>query len=569
MSKSSGPQYPSDSDLLSQVRFDPAHGKVWFNEQRMLLFHASGMGLLRKELIETLGLQRARGLLMRFGFDAGFKDAALARKLRPEITTADAFLVGPRLACIKGLVQVEPLELSFDLSSGAFIGRFEWTESYEAETHLQHFGTSAEPVCWTLIGYSSGFTSYYMGRRILFKEEVCAGCGSAHCRIIGKPAEEWSDRAELEKLYEPDLVAEELLALRTQVSELQETVRASRAAPAGAVSFIGRSPGFLKARDLIKRGAASRASVLLLGETGVGKEVFARSLHALSERAERPFVAVNCASIPSDLIASELFGVERGAFTGATVSREGKFERADGGTIFLDELVELTPGAQAALLRVLQEGELERVGGSFVRKIDVRVVAATNEDLKEAVRKGRFRADLFYRLNVYPVTIPPLRERTEDIPLLARHFLGKFHALYKKTTLGISDRAMRSLKNYAWPGNIRELENMIERGVILTDHNRTIDIDSLFTSPPDEDAGHTLSAQTGGLRLEQDNPSPRSPYDELSVRLLNEGFSITDFESAITRNAMALAKDNVTHAARLIGMTRAQLAYRLEKLKED
>ncbi|MBS0370152.1 MAG: sigma 54-interacting transcriptional regulator [Proteobacteria bacterium] len=569
MSKSCSPQYPSDADLLSQVRFDPAHGKVWFNEQRMLLFHASGMSLLRKELIETLGLERASGLLMRFGFHAGFKDAALARKLRPEITTADAFLVGPQLACIKGLVQVEPLELSFDLSTGAFIGRFEWTESYEAEAHQQQFGLAAEPVCWTLIGYSSGFTSYYMGRKILFKEETCAGCGAAHCRIIGKPAEEWGDRAELEKFYEPDSVAEELLALRTQVSELQETVRAARSSPTDSVSFIGRSAGFLKAKNLIERGAKSRASVLLLGETGVGKEVFARSLHALSDRSAQPFVAVNCASIPSDLIASELFGVERGAFTGANVSREGKFERADGGTIFLDEVVELTPGAQAALLRVLQEGELERVGGTFVRKIDVRVVAATNEDLQEAVKKGKFRADLFYRLNVYPVSIPPLRERAEDIPLLARHFLGKFHALYKKTTLGISDRALRALKNYGWPGNIRELENMIERGVILTDHNRSIDIDSLFASPPDEDAGHTLVSQTGALKLDSERPPARSPYDELSVRLLNEGFSISDFESAITRNAMALANDNVTQAARLIGMTRAQLAYRLEKIKGE
>jgi len=566
MSKPHGPQYPSDDDLLSQVRFDPVAGKIWFNEQRVLMIHASGMSLLRKELIETLGVPRARGLLMRFGFHAGFKDAELTKTLRPNFTTDDAFLAGPRLACIKGLVHVEPLELSFDLESGSFIGRFEWTDCYEADAHLQHFGVSDEPVCWSLIGYSSGFTSYYMGRKVLFKEEECAGCGSAHCRIIGKPAEEWDDCAELEKLYQPDSVAEALFALQSQISELQETVREYQSKPSDMPRLIGNASAFLKAKDLVKRGAASRASVLLLGETGVGKEMFARSLHALSDRADKPFVAVNCASIPTDLIASELFGVERGAFTGASVSREGKFERADGGTIFLDEVIELPPGAQAALLRVLQEGELERVGGTTVRMVDVRVVAATNEDLLDAVHQGRFRADLFYRLNVYPIQIPPLRDRVDDIPMLAKHFVGKFHALYKKSTMGISDRAMRALKQYRWPGNIRELENMIERGVILTDQNRSIDVESLFASPPpEEDPGHRLT-RTGGLAPERGDVE-HSPYDALCTRMLSEGFSHDDFEAAITRNAMALAADNVSQAARLMGITRARMAYRLEKLK--
>ena len=187
-----------------------------------------------------------------------------------------------------------------------------------------------------------------------------------------------------------------------------------------------------KCADLLEKASQSKVSVLLEGETGVGKEAFAKGLHAGSRRADQPFVAVNCACIPPELVESELFGVEKGAFTGAVQSKPGKFERAHSGTIFLDEIIELSPRAQAALLRVLQEGELERVGGSQTRKIDVRVVAATNENLLEAVQQGRFRADLYYRLNTFPVFIPPLRERRQDIPLLIQYFLKKYTALYQK-----------------------------------------------------------------------------------------------------------------------------------------
>ncbi|MEG0057923.1 sigma-54 interaction domain-containing protein, partial [Hafnia sp.] len=266
----------------------------------------------------------------------------------------------------------------------------------------------------------------------------------------------------------------------------------------------------------------------------VGKEAFARGIHNSSQRKEQPFVAVNCACIPPDLIESELFGVEKGAFTGATQSRMGKFERAHNGTIFLDEVIELSPRAQAALLRMLQEGEFERVGDSRTRQVDVRIVAATNEDLEQAVKDGTFRADLYYRLNIFPVIIPPLRERREDIPLLINHFLSRFENMYDKTLKGLSDKAKNFVMKYDWPGNIRELENLLERATLLTDHQQEIKLDSLFPQLKDQD------------KKEQAQPSSFSNIDDL----FSENFSLDVFEQEIIRTAMDKSRQNVSEAAR-------------------
>jgi formate hydrogenlyase transcriptional activator len=213
--------------------------------------------------------------------------------------------------------------------------------------------------------------------------------------------------------------------------------------------------------------APTEATVLIRGETGTGKELLARAVHDRSRRKDRPLVKVNCGSIPSGLMESELFGHEKGAFTGATQRRIGRFELANGGTIFLDEVTELPSDTQVKLLRVLQEGEFERVGSSQTMKVDVRVIAATNRDLHGAVRSGTFRSDLFYRLNVFPLEVPSLRERREDIPLLVNFFLSKFGKKLGKEIRGVAQRGMESLKQYSWPGNIRELQNVVERAVIV------------------------------------------------------------------------------------------------------
>ncbi len=232
--------------------------------------------------------------------------------------------------------------------------------------------------------------------------------------------------------------------------------------------IIGESPAMVQAKRLVEQVATTDATVLILGETGVGKELFARAIHNLSARSERPLVKVNCAALPSNLIESELFGHEKGAFTGATSQRQGRFELAEGGTIFLDEIGELPLELQAKLLRVIQEGEFERLGGSRTIKTDIRIVAATHRDLAQMIEAGEFRDDLFYRLNVFPLTIAALRHRRDDLPQLISHFVHKFAKKLSKSIETIPESVQAALQGYDWPGNIRELQNIIERAVILS-----------------------------------------------------------------------------------------------------
>ena len=233
--------------------------------------------------------------------------------------------------------------------------------------------------------------------------------------------------------------------------------------------IVGNSPALKRVLELVEKVAPFESTVLLLGETGTGKELIAHAIHRGSPRSDRPFVKVNCAALPAELIASELFGHEKGAFTGAMQQRIGRFEAANGGTIFLDEIAELSPEIQVALLRVLQEREFERVGGNRTIKTDVRVIAATNKDLWREVSEGRFRMDLFYRLNVFPVHVPALRERVSDIPVLVEYFAARFAARTGKTITQIDKHSLFALQQYSWPGNIRELQNVVEHSVILAD----------------------------------------------------------------------------------------------------
>ena len=546
------------TDLTDLIRFSHEDGKVWFGEQRMLLMHVSAMAAFRRELLNSIGVERAKGFFLRLGYQSGLKDAELSRRLRPNCSDIDIFLTGPQLHSLKGMVKANPLKIDIDQKNGHFYAEIEWLNSWEVEVVKTELGQMDEPACWSLLGYACAFTSSFMGREIIFREVSCRGCGDDRCLIIGKPAQDWEDHEEFAQYFKAEPIIEQLYSLQSQVNSLRSNLDRQQ----GQYYGIGQSASYKEACIKIDKAAQGKVSVLLLGETGVGKEVIARSVHLRSKRAEQPFIAVNCAAIPQELIEAELFGVEKGAFTGANQSRAGRFERADNGTIFLDEVVELTPRAQATLLRVLQEQELERVGGSQTHKVDVRVIAATNESLEKAVNDGRFRADLFYRLSVFPVNIPPLRERSEDIPLLVEHFLQKFHDDYSKRTLGLSDKAWDYLYKYNWPGNIRELENAIERGVILTESNETISVDSLFASTMEQlQANNDGHVNADGVIVKSSEKDKDNWVDDV----FESKISLDDVEKTLTVRAMAKAKDNISGAARLLGVTRPALAYRLKK----
>jgi len=560
MSRRRSPNLLENNDLRAKLHFCSETGQIWLHEHRMLLVHAEAQAALRKELIDTLGMRRAQGLLTRMGYASGVRDAELARSRNPEDSDLESFMTGPQLHTLEGIVRVTPIKVELDRKVGSFYGEFVWENSWEGQWHRHFFGIHNEPVCWTQIGYACGYTSAFMGRPILYKEVECIGMGRDNCRIIGKPIAEWDDADQYGHLFTPESITDQLLDLQTQLVQLRSNLGAQE----GLSSDLkGNSPGFRAAYDLLKKAANSRITVLLLGETGVGKEMFARALHESGPRRDRPFVAVNCAAIPHELIESELFGVEKGAYTGAQASRPGRFERADGGTLFLDEIGDLPPAAQCKLLRVLQEGELERLGGERTRAIDVRVVAATNGNLRELIAAGRFRSDLYYRLNAYQITIPPLRERKEDIGLLAKSFLEKYSAIHAKKLRGFTDKAKRALLTYPWPGNIRELQNMIERGVILAPGGTRIEVNHLFSSCPADQPGEFALDRNGDI-----NVNNWEAGANLCETVFNGILTLDQVEAMLLETAVDKARGNLSSAARMLGLTRPQLAYRLKRLHE-
>jgi DNA-binding NtrC family response regulator len=303
----------------------------------------------------------------------------------------------------------------------------------------------------------------------------------------------------------------------------------------------GRSAPMQEIFSTIERVAPTRATVLLAGESGVGKDLIARAIHFHSPRRDRPFVKINCTAIPENLMESELFGYEKGAFTGAAVSKPGKFEQADSGTVMLDEIGDVPPSIQVKLLRVLQEREFERLGSNKTLHTDVRVIAATNQDLRAALEQGTFREDLYYRLNVVPISIPPLRERRDDIPFLAEHFVRSIGAENGRPAHSLTDAAIKKLADYHWPGNVRELQNVIERALVLS-------------------TGETLDADD--IRLET---SPR-PRPQSGDHMLPEGMTLDEYEQSIIREALQRADGNKSQAARLLGLTRNALRYRLAQM---
>ncbi len=347
-------------------------------------------------------------------------------------------------------------------------------------------------------------------------------------------------------------------------ADLVERVKASLATPAEApekpktrakapakktrakVSFIGEAPNVQRLKERLPRVAKNRAPVFIQGESGTGKEVLARQIHLMSDRAEGPYVTINCANLPRELVESHLFGHRKGAFTGAIDDMVGAFERAHGGTLLLDEITEVEPAVQAKLLRVLQEREFQRVGTTEPQKVDVRVIATSNRNVGEAIAEGVFREDLYHRLSVFPLMVPPLRERISDVPLLAKHFVHKYCELYGLPEKTISRDLMRRFKSHPWPGNVRQLENMVQRGVILSADEDVIEVEHVF----DEFFAEAEANGTGRL-----------PDEKMQT--------IEDMERYMILQALSESGNNQQLAAERLGISARTIRNKLRKYREE
>lgn len=339
-----------------------------------------------------------------------------------------------------------------------------------------------------------------------------------------------------------------ILRKELDVNRLREENRSLREALGQRYQFsniVAYSPKMQEVLGTVERVAPTNSTVLLGGESGVGKDLIARAIHQHSRRASEAFIKVNCTAIPENLLESELFGYERGAFTGANMTKPGRFELADKGTIFLDEIGDVPGSIQVKLLHVLQDRQFERLGGTKTLKVDVRVIAATNQDLRAALEQGTFREDLYYRLNVVPISIPPLRERKEEIPYLADYFIDRFARESGKPLTGITPPALKTLMDFHWPGNVRELENIIERAVALS-------------------AGTVIDV--GDIHLDVSRPGPSASTAPDATPFPPAGVTLEHFEDEIIREALRRANGNKSQAARLLGLSRNALRYRLAKI---
>lgn len=560
---------PGEIDALAMVSFNPEDGRIWFNHRRMMMLDTASFATLRDSLIRNLGLRAARALLTQVGYRSGVGDAEMLRRDFPR-DFRERSRIGPWFHGVAGIAKVEPVHTDFRPDEGYFQGEFLWRHSVEADAHIHKQGLGAEAACWMEAGYATGYLSTVCGRLILVREIECRAMGSPVCRSLARPTTEWGD-------IETDLHYLGLQGTELVGGSPSRTAALWKASDATGDEreVVGESAALRAATTLMRKVAPTQATVLFTGESGVGKELFARVLHHTSRRADGPFVAINCAAIPDSLIESELFGVARGGFTGAVQDRPGRFERARGGTLFLDEIGTLSLAAQAKLLRVLQEHEVERVGGTRTVKVDARIVAATNINLREAVARGEFREDLYFRLNVFPIHLPPLRERRDDIPALVSHFLHRFGKLHDRPADRLTGRAMQALLNYRFPGNIRELENLIERALILTED--CIDLPHLSIGEQALDSSFYRFGPDGCLvRGAAGVDTPNALQAQLQVWATGlvdaceagHRGALGDLEAevfhAVARSALERTKGNVAAAARLLGLKRHQLEYRLK-----
>jgi two-component system response regulator HydG len=470
-----------DLDLKELLELDPDTGTIHFAGQRAMICDTVSHGLLRQEMIDLVGERTARGIFSRFGYVQGRRMAmALKSKLKWR-NNEEWHRAGARILALQGLFLLDP-------DSGETFGPKggTWRVSNEAEQQILLKGRSEKPVCWTLCGFISGYLSYSLDTEVYAVEDKCMGKGDPFCHVIIKLPGEMDADAENDVAFFKRVGIDDALKIVTEnlkrtENELREKTRKLAAIAKlddDPTQLMARSPEMSHLMELAKTIAGIDSTVLITGESGTGKERIARFVHDNSAHADGPFIAVNCGAITETLLESELFGHARGAFTGAAVDRPGLFEAANGGTLFLDEVGEVSLPMQVKLLRALQEREVRRVGENKSRSINVRIVSATNKNLKTEITAKRFREDLFYRLNVVELAVPPLRRRREDILPLARLLLAEAATRMKRKVDGLTAVAADQLLIYTWPGNVRELANAMERAVALAKTNR-VDVEDL------------------------------------------------------------------------------------------
>jgi two-component system response regulator HydG len=487
-------------DLRDILSFQPKGGVIRFLGRRAVLLDAVALGLLRKELIDTFGLFAARGILTRLGYAYGRCIAEALREEHPDLWAEGK--AGPYLPPLAGQFVLGYSARTDGLGSEPLVQTV-WKESYEAEQHLLHLGQADEPVCWTAVGFASGYVSAKEGREVYFIEDRCVARGDPHCRVSARFREKWGPELDAHlAFYQMESIDASLSAVTRHLRQTEQLLRERRQElgilehrdqdPPG---MVARSEAMQRTLDRARRFALTDSSVLIQGESGVGKELVARFIHAQSNRAGKPFVSLNCGAVPETLLESELFGHARGAFTGAQTVSIGLFESASSGTLFLDEIGEISPGMQVKFLRALQEKEIRRVGESRSRPVDVRIISATNRNLSAEVEAGRFRRDLYYRLHVISLAIPPLRERSDDVLPLARFFLRKLGTSMGRPATGFSPKVADRLLRYLWPGNVRELQSVIEHAVALCNGDQ-LSVEDL----PEELRNARLAPRAGAIR---------------------------------------------------------------------
>lgn len=539
---------PDDLALDELVQMHP--GNIGLHGRRLVLHPVHAFAQFREDILRMLGWDHARRLFTRFGYFCGQADAAALQRIFHWDNLEDRLKAGTRMHELMGIVRVRINDMIVDEAAGKFYMECTWLDSAEAEEHLMEVGPGDKTVCWKLTGYASGFASYCMGKSVYFLERSCQGRRDRFCRAVGMDADSWG--AEIEP-HLPFFEAEDIKGnveqlmhqLRQTTEELDKHRRQMHLlAPRAKSSFVEvRSKQMQELLNLASRVALFDTSVLIIGETGVGKEVLARYIHESSHRASGLFVPVNCGALPETLLESELFGHKAGAFTGAVRDRVGLFEEATHGTVFLDEIGDITPTTQLKLLRVLQEKEILRIGENKPRKIDARVIAATNQNLEEAVKSGRFREDLFYRLRVVEIEVPPLRSRPEDILPLARLLIKKIAAKLKIRKLNLDATCVDLLLASPWPGNVRELENVLERAAVLS---------------------------TDGLILPEHLPSKFVNQAEVvSARSELYDGTLGEVEQKYIQKVLNETGGNRTRAAKILGISPATLWRKLKTIDED